>query len=219
MQRRNFKQQFNIDVENFLSLPCHVYWKNKKGVILGCNDNQAKNVGFKKGDDLVGKTDFELCWKKEAVIYKENDLEVIYSKTPKLIEEPVRLFDGHVGKAMAYKMPLCDHKGEIIGVFGLSTIVALEKSETHFFTFQNSVLKDEPTKNIGFFENIKLPKRQKECVYHLVRGMTAKQIAKELDLSPRTVEYYIEKAKNRLLCNSRSELIAKIVGTRLMNLS
>ncbi len=55
-----------------------------------------------------------------------------------------------------------------------------------------------------------LSKRESECAYYLTRGMTMKLIAKTMDLSPRTVEFYIENIKDKLSCNSRSELIAKM---------
>ncbi len=214
MQIRASNDQYKIDIESFLSLPCHVYWKDKKGVILGCNDIQARNVGFKTGDELIGKTDFDLCWKLEALVYAENDQEVIRTNKSKLIEEPVRFFDGTTGKAMAYKMPLHDRGGDVVGVFGLSTIFSLEESGFDLNDFQSIQIKKTSYANISF-KNIKFAKREKECVHYLVRGMTAKQIARKLDLSPRTVEFYLERCKAKLGCQNRSELISKVINANL----
>ena len=58
------------------------------------------------------------------------------------------------------------------------------------------------------FKN-RLTQRQEECLKHLVQGMSLKQIAKHLSLSPRTVEHYLESVKMKLDCNSRVELFAK----------
>ncbi|MGQ3892363.1 helix-turn-helix transcriptional regulator [Legionella sp. CNM-4043-24] len=56
----------------------------------------------------------------------------------------------------------------------------------------------------------KLTRRQMDCVKLLMQGMNAKMIAKELKLSPRTVEFYLEGLKARLECKNRVELIFKL---------
>ena len=52
-----------------------------------------------------------------------------------------------------------------------------------------------------------LTQRQLECLVHLVKGMTAKEIARCLMLSPRTIEYYLGLLKDKFNCHSRSQLI------------
>jgi len=58
-------------------------------------------------------------------------------------------------------------------------------------------------------DNIKISARERECLNLLIRGMTAKEIARSLALSPRTVEFYIENLKKKFNCSNRIELIAK----------
>lgn len=57
-----------------------------------------------------------------------------------------------------------------------------------------------------------LSKREIECVNYLIRGMTAKQIGTIMDLSHRTVEFYLKRIKNKLTCRTKSELIAKVLN-------
>jgi len=54
-----------------------------------------------------------------------------------------------------------------------------------------------------------LSARQFDCLYHLVQGMTVKQIGRILHISPRTVEEHLNIIKKRLDCSSRSSLISK----------
>ncbi len=54
-----------------------------------------------------------------------------------------------------------------------------------------------------------LTDRQADCLYYLVNGMSIKQIAKRLILSPRTVEHYLEAVKMKMGCESRVELFEK----------
>ena len=54
-----------------------------------------------------------------------------------------------------------------------------------------------------------LTKRQADCLHYLMKGMSIKQIAKSLSLSPRTVEHYLEAVKTKMDCESRVELFEK----------
>ena len=55
-------------------LPGHVYWKDKEGKYLGCNDLQAKTLGLVSRDDIIGKTDFDLVSEDEASMIRQNDI-------------------------------------------------------------------------------------------------------------------------------------------------
>lgn len=61
-------------------------------------------------------------------------------------------------------------------------------------------------------QGIQLPPRQQECAQYILLGKSAKYIANELKLSPRTIEHYIANMKNRLGCRNKYELILKLRG-------
>lgn len=61
----------------------------------------------------------------------------------------------------------------------------------------------------------KLTNRQMECAKLLMNGKTAKEIARSLGLSPRTVEYYLTNIKLKLECNNKVELVTKLM--RILN--
>lgn len=56
-----------------------------------------------------------------------------------------------------------------------------------------------------------LTARELCCVNHLLLGMTTPEVARALNLSPRTVETHLLNLKNKLNCNSKSELIALLI--------
>ncbi len=58
--------------------------------------------------------------------------------------------------------------------------------------------------------NQKLTKKELNCIDYLLLGKTANEIAKILNLSPRTVEGHLNNLKNKLGCYSKSELIATL---------
>jgi DNA-binding CsgD family transcriptional regulator len=66
--------------------------------------------------------------------------------------------------------------------------------------------------------NFKISHREQQTLFYLLRGKTAKEIGCILNISPKTVEYYIENLKNKFNCHSRSELISKGIENGCLNL-
>jgi len=56
-------------------------------------------------------------------------------------------------------------------------------------------------------EIVILNKRETECINHLACGRNAKEIARLLKLSPRTVATHIANLKTKLGCYKKSELV------------
>lgn len=54
----------------------------------------------------------------------------------------------------------------------------------------------------------KLTCRERECLFMLLQGKTAKETAAQLKLSARTIEAYLEKMKTKLCCMSKAELFS-----------
>lgn len=108
-------------LENILAhMPGHVYWKDKNGVYLGCNNRQAQSVGFQYGYEIVGKTDFDLPWgKNQAELFRQNDLHIMQTGETEIIEEKAQV-KGKDAIFLSHKSPMRNKKGEITGVLGIS---------------------------------------------------------------------------------------------------
>ncbi len=64
--------------------------------------------------------------------------------------------------------------------------------------------------NILSWLNQSFGKHESEFIYHLMCGLNAKQIGKNMGISYRTAEFYLNNAKIKLSCSTKSELIAKV---------
>lgn len=51
--------------------------------------------------------------------------------------------------------------------------------------------------------------RQADCINYALQGKTIKQIARQLNLSPRTVEEHLNILKNKLACSNKVQLVTK----------
>lgn len=67
-----------------------------------------------------------------------------------------------------------------------------------------------------FMELYCLSPREKACLLNLILGRSAKESARILNISFRTVQAYIEKIKNKLACHTRSQLIQKLLEMKIV---
>ena len=121
-------EQTDLPLEHILAhMPGHVYWKNREGVYLGCNDSQAKTLGMSSGKDVVGKTDLNLPWGEElAKVYRENDLRIIRTGVSETVEE-VASIHGKKVVYLSFKTSLRNKQGETVGVLGISIDISKQK--------------------------------------------------------------------------------------------
>lgn len=102
----------SVSFEDILaSLPGHVYWKDRNGVFLGCNFQQAKDAGLSEPAEIIGKTDNDMPWHSRASEIRRNDRLVMETGEAQTVEE----FD-----YLSRKVPLRDKAGQIVGLLGVS---------------------------------------------------------------------------------------------------
>lgn len=115
-----------IYLESILAnLPDHVFWEDQNGIFLGCNDQQAKSFGYKKGTDVIGKSIDELGanigWSQKTIKrIKENDMQVMQGAQTITLEEYVNWADKKSRVFLSRKAPLHDKQGNCIGMLGMA---------------------------------------------------------------------------------------------------
>lgn len=100
------------------NLPQHIFWKDRNGIYLGCNENFAQEAGIDNKADIMGKTDSDLDWNNIGVNYNDIvDRDIIDSNTAQyhIINSRIRA-DGKEIWIDTCKIPMRDHCGNIIGI-------------------------------------------------------------------------------------------------------
>jgi PAS domain S-box-containing protein len=102
------------------TLPEAIFWKDRDSAYLGCNRNFADDAGLNSPQEIVGKTDFDMPWKREETeFYRECDRRVMLSNKAELeIIEPLLNSEGQQKWLETNKAPLQDVNGHVIGILG-----------------------------------------------------------------------------------------------------
>lgn len=102
------------------NIPQFIFWKDRNSVYLGCNRNFALAAGLNNPDEIGGKTDYDLAWKKEeSDFFRECDARVMATDTSEYhIIEPQLHANGKQAWLDTTKVPLHDAEGNVVGILG-----------------------------------------------------------------------------------------------------
>ena len=71
-------------------VPQYIFWKDRSGIFLGCNEAFAQQFGFTDEKDIIGKSDYDFDWSPDLRDkYIADDQEVMSTGKPKLNFERV----------------------------------------------------------------------------------------------------------------------------------
>jgi len=129
--RKNIEKKY--ENEQFLvnalmnNLPDHIYFKDKESRFIRNSRSHLDSFGLTSPDELIGKSDFDF-FKKEAADQAFNDEKnIMATKEPIIKEEKLIRKDNTVVWFSAMKLPLSDRNGNIIGTFGISRDISIQK--------------------------------------------------------------------------------------------
>lgn len=108
-------------LENIIAvMPGNVYWMNKDGIYLGCNNNEAISIGLNSRKEIVGKRNIDIPGFVIPEILDPINKKVINSGETVITEEPAILPDGTKAIFLSNKVPLRNNNGEVTGMVGIS---------------------------------------------------------------------------------------------------
>lgn len=111
------------------NIPQRVFWKDVNSVFVGCNSQFAKDMGYNKLEDVVGKTDYDFSNKEDADNYTNIDKKIIESGKPIQSHNFEQSVDHNQKKIWVRlnKLPLRDEQNNIIGIVGTYEDITKQK--------------------------------------------------------------------------------------------
>jgi PAS domain S-box-containing protein len=119
--------------EVIANIPIYVFWKDREGRYLGCNQRFASVAGVGRRENIVGKTDYDLDWRREEVESRRRyDRVVMDKRVPLLdVEETQLQPDGKEAVFLTSRVPLAAESGEVTGVLAIcADITQRKRAET-----------------------------------------------------------------------------------------
>jgi len=210
------KESAELTLANIISnMPGHVYWKDKNGVYLGCNDRQAKSLGFDKGVDILGKTDDELPWGGNiAKKFRQNDIRIMSTGIAEITEEPAKM-DGKDVIVLSQKAPIRDTKGYIYGILGISIDITDRKKMEEDLCKAKEAAETSNQAKSEFLRNMEHQLRTPFCgVYSMVEflasGETDLKKKELLEITYKSAKEFLE-LLNDIIDFSRNQTESSIV--------
>lgn len=136
--------------------PHFVFWKDRAGIYLGCNENFARLSGIGDPDDIVGKTDVSLVWPLEqAEVFIRMDREVLERGEPSLNCEQMCVGNSDVRMCvLASRVPIKDAAGEVTGLAGV--FVDVTDLKQHEIELSDRIADLQRYKDIVFDRELRL---------------------------------------------------------------
>lgn len=211
----------------FDTLPTASGCKDLNSNFIYANQNYANIIGLKNKEDVVGRTDFDMPCKTVncAEMFRAQDLQVI-TKLHSMRILDIHPFAGGEWKAYIFsKSPLIINRQVIGTIFSgqdITNVSTLELgallSKMRIEGVTNDLLGQDSYMFGSKFNKMNLTNRESEVLFFVLRGKTAKIIAKTLKLSPRTIEKYIDALKAKFNVNNLHELIDKSISLGYLNI-
>jgi len=114
----------------FDAIPSPIFYKDKNGVYINCNDAFSNNIlGIPKGE-IMGKTLYEFpekIPKENADIYHQKDNELLQSHGTQMYESEVKCSDGVTRYYNFYKATFMSETNEALGIIG----IMMDMTEIH----------------------------------------------------------------------------------------
>jgi DNA-binding CsgD family transcriptional regulator len=199
------------------ALPYSVYLLDMKGATVKINQVGSNICGFKSPSQAIGKTIFDVSMEDKGQDLLDNCDSVLQQESVKIFDEFTLRFDGRSLHFLSIKFPCYDSEYQLKGTLGISIVLGehpLAEAITQLTDLGLLPRNTPPDQNIKLnLGDISLTPREKECLEYTVKGFTAKQIAKKLLISPRTVEEYLNQLKLKLNVGTKQEMIQKVLDS------
>lgn len=186
------------------------------------NHYTANMFGYSTTDAMQGIDAFQMrCPASESAAEFISQDKIVIHEGKELSILDIHTYANNQPKILLTKKKPLIQDGEVRGVICYCTelqsnaltqvCAAITQADKKYYVSNKSV---ERSYLVGETKTeCLLTQREREVVFYMLRGQTVKQIAKSMNISPRTVETYKENIKLKWTCTLTSEIIDKAISS------
>lgn len=202
------------------AFPQAILWKKDGNFrFTEISPTAGKLFGYQQAERAIGRRDEDLPCKiaECAALLQRQDQSVITANTEKKFLEILCAGNDEWKILHVTKRPChmdANHYGTLGFAIDITNVAAALNIQLAPFKKSAGLSQSSYTIDSNYGE-LNLPPKQAECLFHLIRGKTTKEIAKIMQTSPRTTESHLVELKRKFECNRKSELIEKALSLGL----
>ncbi|VVE20766.1 DNA-binding response regulator [Pandoraea aquatica] len=193
--------------------------KDENSSFVYANETYGRLLGFSSHLDVIGRSDFDMPGKTVecAPDFQTQDKDVMCHRSARRIFDWHPYGDGNWQAHIFTKTPWVDGGDRIVGTIfhgeDLSPFPDCQLLGTLLSQLRNGGRHGSAHQQASYLisasdtVNPALSPRMHEVLFFTVRGWSAKQIARVLALSPRTVESHIDTLRKAFQTDNRTQLI------------
>lgn len=211
-------------IKELLGLVCDYFVIKNKDLEYVCVSNDyPTSVGFKDEDEIISTNPADINLKCDLADmgeqFTKESMDILSTGNPLHRVTFCLLAGGNPAIRLGYKKPIYDNK-DITGVIAYGNditnsslaipLLALKQTDSKIFGETAT-----EQRNYHFFElkdDALFSNNEAICGFFLLRGKTAKEIARYMNCSYRTVEYFISEIKFKLGCTTKSQIVEKMIN-------
>lgn len=189
-------------------LNIYVWAKDKNYKYIFCNEHFAAAAGLDSPEQVVGKSDVQLPWRKFAEHYQVGDYGVLQGHA-RINVPDVAATINNIKDILVTESQLLNKDNKCIGIVGSCVDITgkqLVKKTGYYDPAKNRYyLNDE------ILGDAYLSGREITVFKHILLGYSAREIGEKIKISPKTVESYIETIRLKLQAKNKGEIIATAI--------
>jgi len=190
------------------ALPLNTYFTDYDFKMREFNEEQSKTFGYSR-NGMVNKKLSNLMSRRSAQILESNNRKVMLQNRAYFFDEQADPYSLKVEsfQALSLKMPWYNSDGSVAGIFGFGLCSGFHSFAEGLMQIQKLGLFNQNYGSDRIVKNAYLTQRENQILNFVLKGFTAKHIARMIGISNRTVEVFIQKIKYKLNVKSRTGLI------------
>lgn len=208
-----------VSLSTLLDITAAIYFEDFDHQTIICNEITAEECGFISLKDCIGAPWYVPFEQKSVFKTLQNDRNVVKHESLKFLEEAGVRNDGTLIRTLSVRMPWYNNNNTLIGLFGCSILLGKHSVSGVLSQLHNMGLLAYtpniaiPEKEVNHFQY--LTEREKQCLEFMLDGKSAKEIARCIGISHRTVEQYTSEIKEKFGYKTKYELISNILSMKL----